>query len=410
MCMKFGKSFFTTIFLLGIFSVAHQASADNILVNPGAETGDMTGWIISSNGGEGWSFDFDNLVQSGTKSFQSSYGLDSMSQTVSLISAGYSAYQLDVEKPTITSTIYTATRGDQAGRYYVTYRLLAADGTTVIASSGDTFGNSGSLISLNASDPWTARTYTFSNYPSGVRYAYIEFGGVDQSSWAGHYGTHFDDASISLPSPSSLGAPAAVMILPIMPMSLDQKELSFSINDGAKTTSSRSVKLLFNADPQYVVRYAVSLDPELSDAGQKDFVKETMFELPDVPGVYTIYVKYFSSTGHSSSVIQKTIEYKKGGVVRETTVSGQKFNRNLKKGSVGADVKMLQEFLNKKGFLVAESGDGSPGKETTNYGPSTVNALKKFQEANFEKILAPQGLTKGTGIFGPTTRAFVNAQ
>lgn len=197
-----------------------------------------------------------------------------------------------------------------------------------------------------------------------------------------------------------------------MPTSINEGELDFSINDGAVETSSRSVKLLFNANPQHVLRYAVSLDPAFSNTGQNDFVKETMFELPDVPGMYTIYVKYFSSTGHSSPVIQKSIEYKKNGTLPGVAqvVLNQKFNRNLKRGSIGPDVKLLQQFLNQKGFFVVESGDGSLGKETMYYGLATEKALAKFQEANFEKILTPHGLSKGTGIFGSATREFVNSQ
>lgn len=118
--MNFLKTYFVGfLFLLAIVLFAPQARAEgNLLVNPGAETGDATGWIILENGGDGWSFDFDDIVNSGTKSFQSSYGLTSMSQTVNLVTSGYTAYQLDVRKPTITATIYTRTRADQAGRYY----------------------------------------------------------------------------------------------------------------------------------------------------------------------------------------------------------------------------------------------------------------------------------------------------
>ncbi len=85
------------------------------------------------------------------------------------------------------------------------------------------------------------------------------------------------------------------------------------------------------------------------------------------------------------------------------------FSRTLKLGSTGADVKALQKFLNGQGFLIAKSGVGSPGNETTLYGAKTSVALVKFQEAHAKEILTPSGLKHGTGIFGAGTKAFVNA-
>ena len=72
------------------------------------------------------------------------------------------------------------------------------------------------------------------------------------------------------------------------------------------------------------------------------------------------------------------------------------------------DVVQLQQYLNAHGFVVAKSGTGSPGHETTYFGKATRAALIKFQEAHAADILAPSGLTQGTGYFGPGTRAFVN--
>jgi len=78
------------------------------------------------------------------------------------------------------------------------------------------------------------------------------------------------------------------------------------------------------------------------------------------------------------------------------------FNRNLTIGSVGDDVKALQQFLNSKGFKIAVSGPGSPGSETTRFGLLTKNALAKYQ--------ASAGISPALGYFGPLTRAKVNAK
>jgi len=84
------------------------------------------------------------------------------------------------------------------------------------------------------------------------------------------------------------------------------------------------------------------------------------------------------------------------------------FTRNLKVGATGADVMDLQKVLNAKGYTVAATGVGSAGMETQYYGPATAAAVSKMQEAFASEILAPLGLTKGTGIFGAATRAKAN--
>ncbi len=89
-------------------------------------------------------------------------------------------------------------------------------------------------------------------------------------------------------------------------------------------------------------------------------------------------------------------------------VTGYRFVRILRMRSAGEDVRQLQRFLNANGFPVAENGPGSPGNETQYFGIMTYTALKKFQETHMEDILTPLGLTKGTGIFGTSTRRFVN--
>ncbi len=95
---------------------------------------------------------------------------------------------------------------------------------------------------------------------------------------------------------------------------------------------------------------------------------------------------------------------------RIPTSSAYIFKRVLKPGSEGADVKALQIFLNSHGFLVARSGPGSPGNETSLYGKFTAAAVIKFQEAHAGEILAPLGLTRGTGIFADATMKVVNRE
>jgi hypothetical protein len=65
----------------------------------------------------------------------------------------------------------------------------------------------------------------------------------------------------------------------------------------------------------------------------------------------------------------------------------------------GEDIRSLQKFFNTHGFIVAQSGPGSPGNETSIFGTNTYRTLIKFQKAN--KLPA-------TGYLGPLTRALIN--
>jgi hypothetical protein len=84
------------------------------------------------------------------------------------------------------------------------------------------------------------------------------------------------------------------------------------------------------------------------------------------------------------------------------------FERNLELGMTGRDVKALQIFLNYLGFVVAAEGPGSAGKETDYFGPLTEAAVIQFQEGYPGDVLAPWGLTQGTGYVGSTTRGKLN--
>jgi len=83
--------------------------------------------------------------------------------------------------------------------------------------------------------------------------------------------------------------------------------------------------------------------------------------------------------------------------------------KNLKFGDVDEEVRELQKFLNSNGFLVAETGPGSPGRETAKFGFATKDAVIRFQEANADTILKPFGLTYGTGVVGELTKDLINS-
>jgi peptidoglycan hydrolase-like protein with peptidoglycan-binding domain len=81
------------------------------------------------------------------------------------------------------------------------------------------------------------------------------------------------------------------------------------------------------------------------------------------------------------------------------------FNTNMKLGSTGVDVMNLQKVLNAyPQTRVAESGAGSPGMETSYFGPATRNAVNKFHALHLVEL----GITAPTGNAFAGTRALLN--
>ncbi|MDO8493610.1 MAG: peptidoglycan-binding domain-containing protein [bacterium] len=98
-----------------------------------------------------------------------------------------------------------------------------------------------------------------------------------------------------------------------------------------------------------------------------------------------------------------------GGSSSSSSAPAHTFSVNLRLGSSGADVMALQKALNANGVTVSTSGAGSPGNETSFFGPATQRAVIKFQEKYASETLAPVGLSSGTGFVGALTRAKLNS-
>jgi hypothetical protein len=105
------------------------------------------------------------------------------------------------------------------------------------------------------------------------------------------------------------------------------------------------------------------------------------------------------SSGSSGYVIAPQTKFTCTPVTNAPTAS---FTKDLSLKSDGNDVQSLQIYLNTHGFIIATTGPGSPGKETTYFGLLTQKALVKFQKAN--------NITPAVGYFGPKTRKFISLQ
>ena len=81
------------------------------------------------------------------------------------------------------------------------------------------------------------------------------------------------------------------------------------------------------------------------------------------------------------------------------------FNTNVKIGSRGTDVMNLQKVLNMyPQTQVSVSGAGSPGMETSTFGPATKAAVNKFQALHLVEL----GVTAPTGNVFAGTRGLLN--
>jgi len=117
------------------------------------------------------------------------------------------------------------------------------------------------------------------------------------------------------------------------------------------------------------------------------------------PTAWNVFASYRNTT--QVAVASPTLETEASGGASGPASSGASGltvpARDLQYGLRIEEVRALQKLLNAHGFVVANSGGGSPGNETVFFGPATRSALIRFQKAN---TIAP-----AIGYFGPITRA-----
>mgnify|MGYP006279137755 CR=1 FL=1 len=186
-----------------------QADYINQLTNPGAEDGDLSGWTLIEDWGDGWDAGSHGTAHSGSNSFATSYSWNRRSQEIDLVEAGFSEAQLD-NSPDIAvgewiAGVDNASVSDD-GVYYLEVELRDDEGSTVATWN---VGSKDSPESVAPLTDWFEESHTFSGYSSGVRSVYFEDGGHDGwLQWLGHYGPRFDDAFVrvetAIPEPNTL--------------------------------------------------------------------------------------------------------------------------------------------------------------------------------------------------------------
>lgn len=232
------------------------------------------------------------------------------------------------------------------------------------------------------------------------------------------YGWTIGDEGLLPPAPaqshvtSGGGVVALNVVQPTALMESGRADAPFSVRVNGSvapvvTTSQEIVQLSFNADPSRVRGYAISLRPDFLLAGIYPYVSTTTYTLPATPGDYTVYVKFYSTTGNPSDAISRSISYVPPEITtppREISTGAPPgvilFHKSFGKGARSEDVRRLQLFLNAHGYVVATQGEGSSGKETTLFGEKTRTALMKYQKK--------MNMTPATGFFGPATMKYIN--
>ena len=168
---------------------------ENLVENPGLETGDTSGWTILSSGGDGCSVSSGG--HSGDYDLKTSHGLCEREQSIDLLAKGFSAEALD-SAPELQVSEWFKERYASGDVYVFEVQLLDADGGVL-----DSFDGGGTTTGITGydDDEWFEVSHSFTGYPSGLRTITIRDGGRDSESWAGHYGVQLDDASVVVVSP-----------------------------------------------------------------------------------------------------------------------------------------------------------------------------------------------------------------
>lgn len=169
----------------GVISSGHSRRIGNLLHNGGAEAGSMQGWTVLSTGGsDGWTLSGGGWE--GIRSFLTSFNWCRRMQTVNLMSAGYTAQELDAGPRIVAADRFRGTWPNYSDRFELRVRLKNESGQII---DQDETGL------LTASTAWQTAWLELES-STGVRTVEFEDAGDDAEYWAGFYGTLMDGAEV----------------------------------------------------------------------------------------------------------------------------------------------------------------------------------------------------------------------
>lgn len=193
--MRIWKTCVVLVFMLFVWipgRIAHAATSVPPS-NPGAETGNLSGWTYS--GATPWTVESGD-AHGGTQAFVAGNDTSYLLQRIDLLTAGFTQEQLDTYSAVQVSAWVKEFADGQAA--LDTYDIL-------LAVEGEGHGTM-AFTYLGAQDlpsSWTQISAGLGNYGAGMRYVRIELWSADGTGDPGMHGAMFDDISFSITGEST---------------------------------------------------------------------------------------------------------------------------------------------------------------------------------------------------------------
>jgi hypothetical protein len=174
----------------------------NLIVNGSGQSETNVGWTILASVGNGWARSSTGGADSTPGFFLTSYSAPSRrSQTIDLLALGATEAEMDTSPPIRFSEFISmwGTNSGTVDKFYIRVELRGATNNVIASWNVGT-----NTAPVNTPSTWTKYEHTFTGYPAGVRYIYVEDGGYDTGFWAGHYGSYHDAATVEIIPDSDL--------------------------------------------------------------------------------------------------------------------------------------------------------------------------------------------------------------
>lgn len=195
--------------------------------------------------------------------------------------------------------------------------------------------------------------------------------------------------------PSGGGLPPGAFYKPVVPKG------GFTLALQKSSGSAYTVTSNAGSDVKYI---ALSTDSEFKDVGLIPYQNSLIwgpcqFAASCPSGAYTVYAKFYTAWGQQSGVVTSQVVL--GGLPKQlTAVPCPYFTKYVRKGMASLEVRKIKQFLN---------DFQSAGLSSSHiYDNALVAAVKKFQAAYSDEILAPWGFAKPTGLWYQSTMKKAN--